>query len=55
MFYRTVCRWIVKFKSGQQQVKDVAHTGHPALTTTKSNIKKSAIPYKKLMDSQGGN
>jgi hypothetical protein len=38
MSYMTVCRWVGRFKSGQQQLTDAAHTGHPATTTTKYNI-----------------
>ena len=30
-----------KFRSGQQQLKDPAPTGHPARTTTKGNIEKN--------------
>ena len=36
MSYRTICRWVAKF----WQLKDAAHTGRPATTTTKSNIEK---------------
>ena len=38
MSYMTICRWVARFKSGHQQLKDAAHTGRPATTTTKQNI-----------------
>ena len=38
MSYMTICRWVARFKSGHQQLKDAAHTGRPATTTTKHNI-----------------
>ena len=40
MSYRMICRWVAKFRTRQQQLQDTAHTGHPATTTTKSNIEK---------------
>lgn len=41
MSYLTVCRWVGRFKSGHQQLKDAAHTGRPiATTTTKHNIER---------------
>ena len=40
MSYRSICRWVVKSRSGQQQLKDAAHTCRPAITTAKSNIEK---------------
>ncbi|XP_033739206.1 uncharacterized protein LOC117326558 [Pecten maximus] len=40
MSHRTVCRWVGKFSAGQQQLKDAAHPGRPATTTTKGNIEK---------------
>ena len=43
MSRRTVCRWVAKFSAGQQQLKDAAHPGRPATTTTKVYIKKSEI------------
>ena len=33
MSYRTICRWVSKFRRGQQQLKDAAHTDCPAKTT----------------------
>ena len=27
------CRWVARFKSGHQQLKDAAHTDRPATTT----------------------
>ena len=41
MPYRTICRWIAKSRSGQEQLKNAPHTGSPATTTTRSNIEKS--------------
>ena len=39
MSYRTVCRWIdLNLGSQQQRLKDAAHTGHPATTTTINNM-----------------
>jgi len=40
MSYMTICRWVARFKSGHQQLKDAAHTGRPATTTTKHNIER---------------
>lgn len=40
MSHRSICRWVAKFKTGQQQVKDATRPGRPATTTTKSNIEK---------------
>ena len=39
MSYRTICRWVAKFRKGQ--LKDAAHTARPATATTKSNIEKN--------------
>ena len=36
--FSTVYRWVAKFKSGLQQLKDDAHPIHPVSTTTKRNI-----------------
>jgi transposase len=38
--YMTVCRLVGRFKSGHQQLKDAAHTGGPATTTTKHNLER---------------
>ena len=40
MPHRSVCRWVAKFKAGQQDLNDAARSGRPPTTTTKSNIKK---------------
>ena len=40
MPHRAICGWIAKLRIGQQQLKDAAHTGLSATTTTKSNIEK---------------
>ena len=40
MSYRTICRWVAKFRSGQQQLQDAAHISRHAITKTKSNSKK---------------
>ena len=40
MSHRTVCRWVARFSAGQQQMKDAARPGHPAITTTNGNIEK---------------
>ena len=47
MCHRTVCRWVAKFRSGQQHIKDAAHTGHPATTTSKGNIEKMGNKLRK--------
>ena len=39
MSFSTVCRWVAKFKSGLQQLKDAGRPGRPA-TKTKRNIQK---------------
>ena len=39
MSYRYVCRWLAKYKAGQQDLKDDARSGRPPKTTTKINIK----------------
>ena len=36
----SICRWVAQFKSGNQQLKDAAHIGRPATTTTKHNIER---------------
>ena len=38
MSYRTVCRWVAKFSTGQQQLKDATRPGHLATISTKGNI-----------------
>ena len=38
MSHRSVCRWVAKFKAGQQDCKDAACSVCPPTTTTKSNI-----------------
>ena len=40
MSHRPVCRWVAKFKAGQQDHKDAARSGRPPTTTTESNMKK---------------
>ena len=40
MSHRSVCRWVARFKAGQQDLKDAARLGCLPTTTTKSNIKK---------------
>ena len=40
MSYRMICRWLAKFRRGQEQLKDATHTDCPATMTTKSNIEK---------------
>ena len=35
MSHRSVCRWVAKFKAGQQNLKGVAHSGRPPTTATK--------------------
>ena len=37
--YSTVCRWVAKFKSRVQQLKDAARPGRTATTTTEYKIK----------------
>lgn len=39
MSHRSICRWVAKFKTGQQQVKDTTRSGHPAKTTHSSTKK----------------
>ena len=41
MSLRSVCRWVAKFKAGQQGLKDAARSGRIPTTTTKGNIKKT--------------
>ena len=38
MSHRFVCRWVARFKAGQQDLKDAASSGCLPTTTTKSNI-----------------
>ena len=40
MSHRTVCRWVVKFSAGQQQLKYASRPVRPATTTTKGDIEK---------------
>ena len=40
MSYRSVCRWVAKFKADQQDLKVAAHSGRPPTTSTKSKVKK---------------
>ena len=40
MSNRSGCRWVAKFKTSQQDLKDATPSGRPPTTTTKSNIKK---------------
>ena len=40
MSYMTICRWVARFTSVHQQLKDAAHRGRPAITTTKHNIER---------------
>ena len=52
MSYRMICRWVAKFRRGQQQLKNATHTGRPEQQQLKVLSKKSAISYKKMPDSQ---
>jgi hypothetical protein len=36
-----ICRWVAKFNTGQQQVKDATRPGRLATTTTKNNMVKN--------------
>ena len=47
---RSVCRWVAKFKTGQQGLKDAARSGRPPITTTKSNIRKLPISLIRMLD-----
>ena len=41
MSHRSVCRWVAKFKAGQQDLEGASRSSRPPpTTTTKSNIKK---------------
>ena len=40
MSNRCVCRWVAKFKAGQQDLRDAARSDFPLTTTTKSHIEK---------------
>jgi len=54
MSYMTICRWVARFKSGHQQLKDAAHTGRPATTTTIHNIKIIRHSWKKTQGTLSG-
>ena len=49
MTFSTVDKWVAKLKSRLQQLKDAAHLGSPATTTTKRNIK-NLVYSKKMPD-----
>ena len=51
MSNRLICRWIAKFRSGQQQLKDAAHTGGAA-TATESDIEKVCNILQMILDSR---
>ena len=40
MSFSTICRWVAKFQSGQQQLKDAARPGRPVTSTTPKNVEK---------------
>ena len=40
MSHTSICRWVARFKAGQQDLNDAAHSGHLPSTTTKSDITK---------------
>ena len=40
MSRRLFCKWVAKFKAGQQDLKDAPRSGRPPVTTPKSKIKK---------------
>ena len=40
MSHKSVCRWVVKFKAAQQDLKDAVSSGRPPTTATNSNNKK---------------
>ena len=40
MSYRTVLRWIARFRSGQESLKDNAKSGRPKTSSSKVNVEK---------------
>jgi len=54
MSYMTICRWVARFKSGHQQLKDAARKGRPATTTTKHNIERIRQILKKTQGTLSG-
>ncbi len=41
MSFSTICRWVAKFKYGQQQLKDAARPGRPVTSTTTKKRRKN--------------
>ena len=41
MSFSTICRWVAKFQSGQQQLKDAACPGRPVTSMTPKNVEKN--------------
>ena len=40
MSFSTICRWVAKFQSGQQRLKDAARPDRPVTSKTPKNVEK---------------